>query len=308
MARETTQPLSTVRTAAVGAAAGAEVSAHRKRSGARSGPIVLNALTIVYFVFALFPLVWIFILSLKPQDQLFSTYFSFTPTLDAYRSVLGLGGTDQSIPFVRFFFNSIAIAFGAVAVSLVVGVPAAYAFARWKFRGGESLLFTLLSFRFAPELMVVIPLYNIYNRLGLFDTRLGMIWVDQLITMPLIVWILRSYFQDLTPELEQSALLDGYTRFQAFLKVVLPLVKPGLAAASLLAFIFAWNSFVFPFILTGSKAQTVTVGSLSFLGGATPRYNLSAAAALIALIPPLLLTLAIQRFLVRGLTLGAVKG
>ncbi len=272
------------------------------------GGTVLNVLTIAYFVFALFPLAWILVLSLKPQNQLFSTYFSFDPTLDAYRSVLGLSGGGQGIPFLRFFVNSIVIAFGAVAVSLVVGVPAAYAFARWKFRGGESLLFTLLSFRFAPELMVIIPLYNIYNKIGLFDTHLGMIWVNQLITLPLIVWILRSYFQDLTPELEQSALLDGYTRSQAFVRIVLPLVKPGLAAASLLAFIFAWNSFVFPFILTGSNAQTVTVGSLSFLGGATPRYNLSAAAALIALVPPLLLALAIQRFLVRGLTLGAVKG
>ena len=156
--------------------------------------------------------------------------------------------------------------------------------------------------------MVIIPLYIIYNRIGLLDSRTGLIWVFQLITLPLIVWILRSYFQDLTPELEQSALLDGYSRTQAFVKVVLPLVKPGLAAASLLAFIFAWNSFIFPFILTGSNAQTVTVGALSFMGGARPRYNLTAAAAMISLVPPVILALTIQRYLVRGLTFGAVKG
>lgn len=268
---------------------------------------LLDGLTVLYFAFALFPFFWMGILSLKPQRQLFSTYFRFNPTLDAYRSVLGIGGTAE-IPFLRFFANSLIISFGAVLVSLLVGVPAAYAFARWKFRGGDTLLFTLLSFRFAPELMVVVPLYVIFQRIHLFDTRFGMVWVYQLITLPLIVWILRSYFQDLTPELEQSALLDGYTRPQAFVKVALPLVKPGLAASGLLAFIFAWNSFVFPFILTGSNAQTVTVGSLSFLGGATPPYNLTAAASLIALVPPLILALLIQRFLVRGLTLGAVKG
>lgn len=272
------------------------------------GGIALDALTIAYFLFALFPLFWIFLLSLKSQDQLFTTYFRFDPTLDAYRAVLGLAEASESVPFVRFFINSIVVSVGAVLVSLVVGVPAAYAFARYTFRGGNDILFTLLSFRFAPELMVIIPLYVIYQRLKLFDTHLGLIWVYQLITLPLIVWILRSYFQDLTPELEQSALLDGYSRSQAFIKVVLPLVKPGLAAASLLAFIFAWNSFVFPFILTGSNAQTVTVGALSFMGGATPRYNLTAAAALISLIPPLLLALSIQRYLVRGLTFGAVKG
>ena len=270
--------------------------------------IAISTLTVLYFVFALFPVVWMIILSLKPQDKLFTTYFRFEPTLAAYREIFSGAGGQGGATFLRFFANSLIVSLGAVLVSLVVGVPAAYAFARWNFRGGESLLFTLLSFRFAPELMVIIPLLVIYRRLGLFDTHLGLIWVYQLITLPLIVWILRSYFQDLTPELEQSALLDGYNRPQAFLKIAVPLIRPGLAASGLLAFIFAWNSFIFPFALTGSNAQTVTVGSLSFLGGATPRYNLTAAAALIALIPPLLLALSIQRFLVRGLTFGAVKG
>jgi multiple sugar transport system permease protein len=281
---------------------------HSRGRGVRWRDLAISALTVLYFVFALFPVVWMIILSLKPQDKLFTTYFQFEPTLAAYREIFSGAGGQGGATFLRFFANSLVVSLGAVLVSLVVGVPAAYAFARWNFRGGESLLFTLLSFRFAPELMVIIPLLVIYRRLGLFDTHLGLIWVYQLITLPLIVWILRSYFQDLTPELEQSALLDGYNRPQAFLKVAVPLIRPGLAAAGLLAFIFAWNSFIFPFALTGSNAQTVTVGSLSFLGGATPRYNLTAAAALIALIPPLLLALSIQRFLVRGLTFGAVKG
>ena len=276
--------------------------------GVRWRDLAISALTVLYFVFALFPVVWMIILSLKPQDKLFTTYFQFEPTLAAYIEIFSGTGGQAGATYLRFFINSLIVSLGAVLVSLVVGVPAAYAFARWNFRGGESLLFTLLSFRFAPELMVIIPLLIVYRRLGLFDTHLGLIWVYQLITLPLIVWILRSYFQDLTPELEQSALLDGYNRPQAFLKIAVPLIRPGLAAAGLLAFIFAWNSFIFPFALTGSNAQTVTVGSLSFLGGAKPRYNLTAAAALVALIPPLLLALSIQRFLVRGLTFGAVKG
>ncbi|MDP9370716.1 MAG: carbohydrate ABC transporter permease, partial [Chloroflexota bacterium] len=165
---------------------------------------LLNALTVLYFVFALFPVVWMIVLSLKPQDKLFTTYFQFEPTLAAYHEIfagsVGAGGA----AFLHFFANSLIVSLGAVLISLVVGVPAAYAFARWKFSGADSLLFTLLSFRFAPELMVIIPLLVIYRRLNLFDTHLGLIWVYQLITLPLIVWILRSYFQDLTPELEQS--------------------------------------------------------------------------------------------------------
>ncbi|MER8007414.1 MULTISPECIES: carbohydrate ABC transporter permease [unclassified Streptomyces] len=270
----------------------------------RLSGLLADAALILYFVFALFPIAWMVILSLKPANELFSTYFSFTPTLGSYRTVLG---DSEGIPFVRFFVNSLVVSVGAVALSLLVGLPAAYASARWRFKGSENLMFTLLSFRFAPELTVIIPLFVLYQRLGLFDTYVGMIWVLQLVTLPLIVWIMRSYFADLTPELEQAALLDGYTRKQAFFKVALPLVKPGVAAVSLLAFIFAWNNFVFPLILTSNEAQTVTVGALSFLGGDRPKYNLTAAAALVSVVPPLLLALTIQRYLVRGLSFGAVK-
>jgi multiple sugar transport system permease protein len=283
-------------------------AARGRKSRIKASGVVTNVLTIAYFAFALFPVFWMFLLSLKPDEELFTTYFIFDPTLENYKTVLGLSGGTSGIPFARFFVNSLIISIGAVAIALVVGVPAAYAAARWKFRGSESLLFTLLSFRFAPELTVIIPLYVIYQQLGLFDSYVGMIWVYQLIALPFVVWILRSYFQDLSPELEQSALLDGYTRIRAFFLVVAPLVRPGIAAVSLISFIFTWNNFVFPLILTASDAQTVTVGSLSFLGGNRPNYNFTAAAALIAAIPPLVLAFFIQRYLVRGLSFGAVKG
>ncbi len=282
----------------------------RNRTADVLGGALANLALVAYFLFALFPVAWMAILSLKPANQLFNTYFSFTPTLDTYREVLGLdgaGSAGNAVPFMRFFVNSLVVSVGAVLLSLVIGLPAAYAAARWQFKGRENLMFTLLSFRFAPELTVIIPLFVLYQQLGLFDTYVGMIWVLQLVTLPLIVWIMRSYFSDLSPELEQAALLDGYTRRQAFLRIALPLVKPGIAAVSLLAFIFAWNNFVFPLILTSSNAQTVTVGALSFLGGDRPKYNLTAAAALISVIPPLLLALTIQRYLVRGLSFGAVK-
>ena len=168
-------------------------------------------------------------------------------------------------------------------VSLVIGIPAAYAAGRWKYKGCNDLMFQMLSFRFAPELMVIVPLFVIYNQIGLFDTKVGMIWVLQLVTMPLVVWILRSYFEDLPEDLEQAALLDGYTRSRAFVMVALPIVRPGIAAAALLAFIFAWNNYVFPLILADSNAGTVTVAITKFLGGGGQAYyNLTAAAAIIA--------------------------
>jgi multiple sugar transport system permease protein len=273
------------------------------------GAVGADMLLLGWFVFSLFPIVWMVLLALKNAAQQTSTYFRFSPTLENFSTVLSQKGTDlTSVDFKHAMFTSVINCGGAVVVSLLIGIPAAYAAGRWKFKGSDDLMFQMLSFRFAPELMVIVPLFVIYNDIGLFDTQLGMIWVLQLVTMPLVVWILRSYFQDLSPELEQAALLDGYTRRRAFIKVALPLVKPGIAAAALLAFIFAWNNYVFPLILTDSNATTVTVAVTKFLGGGGQAYyNLTAAAALLGALPPLLLALTIQRYLVRGLSFGAVK-
>ena len=285
----------------------AELMPGRKR--VTSGAIGADVLLIVWFVFSLFPILWMVLLALKTSAEQTSTYFTFTPTLANFATVVSQRGTDlTSVDFTSAIINSILNCAGAVIVSLVVGIPAAYAAGRWKYRGSEDLMFQMLSFRFAPELMVIVPLFVIYNQVGLFDTALGQVWVLQLVSMPLVVWILRSYFQDLSPELEQAALLDGYTRKRAFVMVALPLVRPGIAASALLAFIFAWNNYVFPLILTDSVATPVTVAVTKFLGGGGQAYyNLTAAAALIGALPPLILALTIQRYLVRGLSFGAVK-
>ncbi|ADD43728.1 carbohydrate ABC transporter permease [Stackebrandtia nassauensis] len=268
--------------------------------------LAANVGLIAYFAFSLMPVVFILALSFKADADQTTTYLLFDPTLDNYKTVLGFD--DGGSSYLRFFMASLITSVGAVVVSLVIGIPAAYAAARYRFRGSDNLMFTLLSFRFAPELLVIIPLAVLYQQLGLYDTWVGMIWVLQLVTMPLVVWILRSFFQDFPAELEEAALLDGYSRTRAFAKHVLPLVRPGIAAVSLLAFIFAWNNFIFPFTLTSSNAQTVTVSSLAYLGGNQVRFNLVAAGAVMAALPPLVLALLIQRYLVRGLSFGAVKG
>ncbi|NUR08348.1 MAG: carbohydrate ABC transporter permease [Nocardioidaceae bacterium] len=274
-----------------------------------TGSVVADLAVIGWFVFSLFPIVWMVLLSLKTSAEQTSTYFTFSPTLENFGTVLSDRGTAlTSVDFTSALLTSVVNCGGAVLVSLVIGIPAAYAAGRWRYRGSNDLMFTILSFRFAPELMVIVPLFVIYNQVGLFDTKVGLIWVLQLVTMPLVVWILRSYFEDLPADLEQAALLDGYTRRRAFVMVALPLVRPGIAAAALLAFIFAWNNYVFPLILTGSDNSTVTVAISKYLGGGGQAYyNLTAAAAIIGALPPLALALTIQRYLVRGLSFGAVK-
>ena len=274
-----------------------------------TGSVLADVGVVAWFVFALFPILWMLLLALKNDAEQTSTYFTFSPTLSNFSTVLSQKGTDlTSVDFKTAILTSVINCGGAVLVSLLIGIPAAYAAGRWKFRGSEDLMFNMLSFRFAPELMVIIPLFVIYNQVGLFDTKVGMIWVLQLVTMPLVVWILRSYFQDMPEELEQAALLDGYTRKRAFVMVALPLVRPGIAAAALLAFIFAWNNYIFPLILADTNASTITVAITKYLGGGGQAYyNLTAAAALIGALPPLILALTIQRYLVQGLSFGAVK-
>ncbi|ORB31205.1 carbohydrate ABC transporter permease [Mycolicibacterium parafortuitum] len=273
------------------------------------GAVAADVGLVFWFVFSLFPIFWMLLLALKNAEEQTTTYFSFSPTLENFVTVLSNKGTEMtSVDFKASLVTSLLNCGGAVIVSLVIGIPAAYAAGRWQYKGSNDLMFTMLSFRFAPELMVIVPLFVIYNQIGLFDTKVGMIWVLQLVTMPLVVWILRSYFQDLPDDLEQAALLDGYTRRQAFVMVALPIVRPGIAAAALLAFIFAWNNYVFPLILADSNAGTVTLAITKFLGGGGQAYyNLTAAAAIIAALPPLILALTIQRYLVRGLSFGAVK-
>jgi multiple sugar transport system permease protein len=279
----------------------------------RMGRIIADGLMVAYFLFALFPIFWMVLMSLKSTDELFTTQFVFSPTLENYQAILfgdprAAAGVVAKQEFPRNFMNSLIISSGSVMVSLMVGVPAAYALARYNFKAKENLAFTFLSFRFAPELVVIIPLSVIYRELGLYDTYYGIIWVLQLVTLPLLIWVLRSYFEDVSPDIEQAAMVDGYPWWRIFLRILLPLVRPGLAAASLLAFVFAWNSFMFPLILGASQVQTVTVSALGYVSSAQAFFNRMAAASVIASVPQMIVALSIQRYLIRGLSFGAVKG
>src|ERR1700688_4528665 len=267
-----------------------------------AGRVSKTLLLLIYALFALFPLLWMIIMSLKPDSQMFTTTFIFSPTMENYDAVF------LRSDYSHFFLNNLIVSISAVLLSLIVGVPAAYALARFQFKLKEDIAFTILSFRFAPEILVILPLFLIYQKTGLYDTYFGLIWVYQLITLPLLIWILRGYFEDISPDIEAAAQLDGYSWWQVFLKVLLPLVKPGLVAAGLLCFIFAWNAFTFPLLLSDARAQICTVVAFRFLASDTVHYGQVAAAATISALPEVILALIIQKHLVRGLSFGAVKG
>ncbi|GMQ55766.1 carbohydrate ABC transporter permease [Vallitalea sediminicola] len=266
------------------------------------GKIGRNTLLALYAIFALFPLLWMLIITFKSDTEMYTTTFLFKPTLDNYVEVL------LKTNYFKAFLDNIIVSSGAVIISVIVGVPAAYALARYNFKKKEDLAFTILSFRFAPEILVILPLFMIYQKLGIYDTYFGLIWVYQLITLPLLIWVLRGYFEDISVEVEQAAQLDGYSWYHVFWKILLPLIKPGLVASALLSFIFAWNSFTFPLLLNGFKIETVTVASLKYIASDTVHYGQMAVASTIAALPEVILALIIQKHLVRGLSFGAVKG
>ena len=182
----------------------------------------------------------------------------------------------------------------------ILGVPAAYAFARFKFRLGEDIAFTLLSFRFAPPLLVLLPLSLYFQEIGLTDTYVGLIWVYQLIALPLILWIVRGYFEDISPDIEYAYRIAGHSWWRTFTRIAVPLAGPGIAAAGLLAFIFCWNNFVFALILASADKQPVTVGALAFVTASGIQYGQIAAAIVLSVTPTLAIALYAQRYLVEG--------
>ncbi|WP_440982039.1 carbohydrate ABC transporter permease [Shinella sumterensis] len=273
----------------------------------------LLALTLVV-IFFMFPIVWIFLMSFQTNETILRIppQVIFEPTLSNYTALItgkltSAAGT-LDIAFMKNLGNSVFLSVTSVTLALVLGVPAAYAFARHKFKGSEDIAFTLLSFRFAPPLLVLLPLTQYFQWLGLANTYIGLIWVYQLICLPLILWIVRGYFEDISADVEYAYRIAGHSWFATFRRIALPLAGPGIAAAGLLAFIFAWNNFVFALVLASADKQPVTVGALAFVTSSGIQYGQIAAAIVLSVTPTLALALYAQRYLVEGLSLGAVKG
>jgi multiple sugar transport system permease protein len=258
---------------------------------------------LAYTAFALFPLLWIFLMSLKTQRDVIATppKFIFTPTFQNYAEVLSR--PDFLVPLK----NTVIVTLGALLLSVIIGLPAAYALARMEFRGKEDLAFSFLSLRFAPELIVLLPLFVIYQSFGLYDTYIGLILVYQLITFPLMVWMMRSFLEDVPKELEEAVQIDGGGWFTSFRMIVTRIALPGLAASCVLSFIYAWNHFVFALVLASDKT-VITGGLLQFISFEQIQWGAMAAGVMLAIIPEFIIAVFALRYMIRGLTAGTVKG
>ncbi len=266
------------------------------------------AIVLVALAFFLFPVVWMVLTSFKTPDEYFAAPPVFWPHVFHWQNYVealalppaGRGG-------VQGLRDSLVVALATTIVSLVVGALAAYSLARYRV-GGENLSFWILSTRMFPPVASALPLFLVFKELKLLDTHMALIVANTIFNLPFVIWLLKGFFEDLPVELEEAALIDGATPLGAFLQVALPLIAPGLVATSLFSFIFAWNEFMFALLLTRRDVRTLTVIVPSLVGGHEILWGQIAAIGTVAILPGVLLALLLQRYLVRGLTLGAVKG
>jgi len=253
-------------------------------------------------VFFLFPIIYVFMTALKEPAALFRpAEILFTPTLDNFRYLVDVR------PSLRELGNSILIAFVSTALVMGVSLPAAYSFARFNPTGGH-LLFVTISTRMFPGVVAALPFFLVFRDIGLLDTHLALILLYLYFNMSFATFLLYGFFREIPAELENAAMLDGYGRMSIFQKIVLPLIKPGAAITAVFCLIFAWNEFFFAYLFTRRIARTVSVGLSAFWGSIEIQWGPMAALMALAIIPTLLATWFMQRYIVRGLTFGAVKG
>lgn len=264
--------------------------------------IIAYAIFIVLAVLVLVPLLAGALTAFKPQIIWVSSppTWTFTPTLENFEFVLI---QRQNLLHLR---NSLIISTGSVAVALLVGVPAAYALARFRFRGSKGLLQWLISLRMIPPIVVALPFYVMFRTFGLRNTHLGLILAYLTFLIPLVIWMMRGYFAEIPSAMEESAMVEGYSRIQALRKVVLPVVMPGIMATALLNFIFAWNEYFLVLILGARDTSTLPLAAATYVGRARVEWGNLFAINLIIMVPVIILTIILRRQLVKGLALGVV--
>ena len=274
---------------------------HHERS--RRTTDLLTLLVLGYAALILFPVVWMATMMVKPEAVMFErpTVWWFTPTLEHFDFVLAAG-------FHWHLLTSCVVALASTALVVLLGTPAAYAFARFEMWRRDDLFLFILATRMAPPVCLVIPFYLIYSRLGLIDTHIGLIIAYLTFNLSFYVWVLRSFCRDLPVELEEAAMVEGYPRWQVLRRIVLPLLRPGIVATAVLCFIFAWNEFLFAFMLGGATVKTLPVAIPTLITTQGVKWGEMAIVGIVALVPILIVVFLLQRHIVRGLTLGAVKG
>ena len=275
-------------------------AAQKKKIGSIASTVTLIIVTAVFFL----PILWALLMSFKTRVDALAMppKWIFKPTMANYTTVWGDGR------FLKYVKNSVIIATVSTGLGMLFGVPAAYVLARQKFKGQKALLLGILATRMIPPVAFVIPFFIIFTKLSLNDTHIAVIILHLTFILGYVMWMMRSYFMDIPKEIEEAALVDGCGVWQTFTRIVLPISTPGLATSAIFSFIFSWNEFLYAMVLTTIDAKTLPLGVYNWVAYEEIMWGELTATSVIAMIPVLIFYGFVQKALVRGLTMGAVKG
>lgn len=271
----------------------------------RIGIIVV---ALIVCLFCIFPFCWMISVSFKPANEVYAppTLFPKAPTLDGYRNMLSTTG---AFSFTTWLKNSVIASLCTTLFSLTIATLGAYGLARFRFRGRNALAYIILTTQVIPGALIVVPLYVIMGNLNLLDNMLGLILAYTTFTVPFCTWMMKGYFDSISPTIDEAAMVDGANRFQVFTRIVMPLSLPGLAATTIFAFISGWNEYVFASILLRSYENwTLPIGIASFQGQYDTNWGTLMAGAVMITVPVVIIFWLLQKHLVAGMTAGAVKG
>ncbi len=269
-----------------------------------------GAVSLIYF----FPVLWIIMTAFKTHNDALAIppKWFFTPTLENFVAVFNRayikGQEAVDTGFDLYFFNSVFIAGSSVILALIIGTLAAYGFSRFRLKGNDTYLFIILTTRMLPPIIVIIPIFLMFRVTGMSGTYMGIILLYAAFNLPFSIWMMKSFFDELSPDVEDAARVDGSSERRLFFKICLPQVKAGLAATAVFGLILTWNEFLFALLLTGVETRTVPVAMAQTIGGDIGvRWGLLAAIETLFLIPVFVVTFALQNHLLRGVTFGTIK-
>ena len=269
------------------------------------GKVVSYSILFIAVFFSMFPIFWTISTSIKARVDTFTLppkFFNFTPTWKNYQLLFQLDG------FWRIYVNTIVITLATTALCLIIGSLAAYSLARTKkFRGRSALEILMIIVRALPGIVIILPLYNLSTYFGLYDKAWALILIYTGFNVPFAIWLMTNFFDQVPTEIEDAARVDGASNMQLFTKVLIPLVTPGLVATGVFVALLSWNEFLIPVIMAGENSKTMPILVSSFISNRTLDWGPMAAAATVALLPIVIFTIAIQKWLVVGLSGGAVK-
>jgi multiple sugar transport system permease protein len=267
--------------------------------------VLISICLIAVMLFFIGPILWFWALSLRSPSSAFASppQLLFKPTLDAFKYTFVRPGTNAPQ-----LISSLVVGLGATLLNLPFSMPAAYALSRFRIRAKAFLMMWYISLLMAPPVVFLIPYFILMSRLKLRGTYLSMIIVSMTITVPLSVWLLKSFFDDVPVDIEEAAQVDGASFLQAMTMITLPLSLPGVIVTSMFSFVFTWNNAIFPLVLSNQRTATLPIGTLNYFATTGVTWNYIAANAVVTMLPPMIVFLLLGRYIVRGLTFGAVKG